>query len=370
MLLTMINPREAFLQVKDSPSIISVLVVPPILIALTFSQYYVFYRVKMDIPAVFYTEQIDFFVNSLIRLRLLQYVIFTLFGVLLILLIFISGRWAGGCGDFKQGISVAGYVHAPNILGLVIITLLILFTPAVQTNILTLVGYPIRGQYKENIVISLGNYIGDDSNLTVAMRAYYSVPLNATISHNGIIMGATKIIGGEVNVTYVVSTPISINKTIKSILLNGTSLNYNMPLIMKNIFDSRDYCAEGCSKEFTVDLTLFLNNTYVLPVQENMSIPYIVTLNVFDANMGVKSYEITSSFYIEVMQYPDPQPLVSFINEKISPIVQISLVIILVWQFLLLAMALKTIHEYQWVKAILFVAAYAAARYLLLGFTI
>ncbi|MBO3808865.1 MAG: YIP1 family protein [Candidatus Brockarchaeota archaeon] len=370
ILLVIINPREAFLRVKDSPSVLPMAVIPPILVILTFAQYYVFYRVKMDIPAAFYTEQIDSFVNSLIQFRLMQYIIIVLFGILLLLLIFSSGRFIGGYGNFKQGISVTGYVHLPNVLGLVIIILLILSTPAVPTGVLTLVGYPARGQYEDNIVIGLRDYVGEESNLTIRVRGYYGIPLNATISSSGAIIGATRIVEGEINITYAAVTLSGINKTVKRIWLNGTSINYNTPLIMKNVFDSGDYCTGDCVKRFTVDLTLFLNNTYVSPVQENMSIPYTVTLNVYDARMKMESYEVSSSFYTEVAQCPDPQPLVNIINEKISPIVQVLIIAISIWQFLLFAISLRFVHEFQWVKAILFVGAYAAAKFLLLGFTI
>jgi hypothetical protein len=300
----------------------------------------------------------------------MQYIVIVLFGVLLVLLIFTSGKWIGGYGDFKQGISVTGYVHTPNVLGLVIIILLFLFIPVVPTGVLTLVGYPMGGQPKDNIVIGLKDYIGEESNLTVTMQAYYGVPLNATIGRNGTIMGVTKIIEGIINITYAVATPTGVNKTMKSILLNGTSFGYNTPLTIRNMLDSSDYCVGDCARRFTVDLTLFLNNTYVSPIEENMSIPYILTLNVFNGDTVMKRYGISSSFYTEVAQCPDPQPLVGFINEKISPIAQVLIVIISVWQFLLLAVALRIIHEFQWTKVILFVAAYAAAKYLLLGFTI
>jgi hypothetical protein len=370
MLLIIINPKEAFIQVKDSPSILSMLVIPPILVLLTFLQYHIFYRIKMDIPAVFYTSQVDSFINSLIQLRLMQYIVIVLFGVLLLLLIFTSGKWVGGYGDFKQCISVTGYVHTPNVLGLVIIILLFLFIPAVPTGVLTLVGYPMGGQPRDNIVVGLKDYIGEESNLTVAVQAYYGVPLNATISRNGTIMGVTKIIEGKINITYAVVSSTGVNKTVKSILLNGTSLGYNTPLTISNMFDSSDYCVWGCTRRFTVDLTLFLNNTYVSQVEENMSIPYVLTLNVFNGDEVVRRYDISSSFYTEVAQCPDPQPLVGFINEKISPIAQVLIVVISIWQFLLLVIALRVIHEFQWTKVILFVAAYAAAKYLLLGFTI
>ncbi|MEM3648445.1 MAG: YIP1 family protein [Thermoproteota archaeon] len=370
MLLIIINPKEAFLKVKDSPSLLPVLIIPPILVILTFAQYYVFYKVKMDIPAVLYTGQIDSFINSLIQFRLMQYIVIVLFSVLLLLLIFSSGRFLGGYGDFKQGISVTGYAHLPNVLGLVLIILLIVSTPAVPTGVLTLVGYPVRAQPKDDIVIGLRDYTGEDSNLTIRVRGYYSIPLNATISSGGIIIGATRIVEGEINITYASATPSGINKTVKHVWLNGTSLNHDTPLIMKSIFDSGDYCIGDCVKRFTVDLTLFLNNTYVSPVQENMSIPYVVALNIYEAGVKTRTYEVSSSFYTEVAQCPDPQPLVNLINEKISPIVQVLIIVISIWQFLLFAIALRVVHEFQWVKAILFVGAYAAAKFLLLGFTI
>ncbi|MEM3659301.1 MAG: Yip1 family protein [Thermoproteota archaeon] len=370
MLLTIINPRDAFLKVKDSPSFLPLIVIPPILVILTFAQYYVFYKVKMDIPAALYTGQIDSFINSLIQFRLMQYIVIVLFSVLLLLLIFSSGRFLGGYGDFKQGISVAGYAHLPNVIGLVIVILLIVSTPAVPTGVLTLVGYPARGQPRDDIVIGLKDYTGEDSNLTISVRGYYSIPLNATISSGGVIIGSTRIVDGVINITYASATPSGINKTVKHVWLNGTSLKHYTPLIMKNIFDSGEYCTGDCVKRFTVDLALFLNNTYVTPVQENMSIPYVVALNIYEAGVKAETYEVSSSFYTEVAQCPDPQPLVNIINEKITPIVQVLIIAISIWQFLLFAIALRVIHEFQWVKAILFIGAYAAAKFLLLGFTI
>ncbi|MEM3388899.1 MAG: Yip1 family protein [Thermoproteota archaeon] len=370
MLLTIINPRDAFLKVKDSPSFLPLIVIPPILVILTFAQYYVFYKVKMDIPAALYTGQIDSFINSLIQFRLMQYIVIVLFSVLLLLLIFSSGRFLGGYGDFKQGISVTGYAHLPNVIGLVIVILLIVSTPAVPTGVLTLVGYPARGQPRDDIVIGLKDYTGEDSNLTISVRGYYSIPLNATISSGGVIIGSTRIVEGVINITYASATPSGINKTVKRVWLNGTSLKHYTPLIMKNIFDSGDYCTGDCVKRFTVDLALFLNNTYVTPVQENMSIPYVVALNIYEAGVKAETYEVSSSFYTEVAQCPDPQPLVNIINEKITPIVQVLIIAISIWQFLLFAIALRVVHEFQWVKTILFVGAYAAAKFLLLGFTI
>ncbi|MGQ9691573.1 MAG: hypothetical protein ACUVQY_10030, partial [Thermoproteota archaeon] len=129
-------------------------------------------------------------------------------------------------------------------------------------------------------------------------------------------------------------------------------------------------CMDDCTRKFTVDLILFLNNTYVSPIQENMSIPFILTLNVFGTNMEMKSHEIASTFYTQVAQCPDPQPLINLINEKISPIVQVLIIAISIWQFLLLTIAFRVLHELQWLRAILLVIAYAVIKFLLLGFTI
>lgn len=370
MLLIIINPKEAFLQIKDSPSIISILVIPSILIVLTFVQYHLFYKVKMEIPTMFYTGQVDSFINSLMQFRLMQYIILLLFGILLVLLIFQSGKWLGGYGEFKQGISTTGYIHIPNFFGLIITILLILFIPAVRTNVLTFVGYSTKEQVKDDIVVNLKDYIGEESNLTIKVHAYYSIPLNATLGYGGTIMGTTKIVEGEINVTYAVMTSAGINKTIKGISLNGTIFGYNRPIMMRNMFNSSYYCMDGCTRKFTVDLILFLNNTYTSPVQENMSIPFILTLNVFGTNMEMKSHEIASTLYTEVAQCPDPQPLVNLINEKISPIVQVLIIAISIWQFLLLTIAFRVLHELQWLRAILLVIAYAVIKFLLLGFTV
>jgi hypothetical protein len=370
MLLTIINPREAFLQVKNSPSRVAIVIIPMILIGLTFLQYYVLYRVKMEIPTPFCNERINSFINSMIQIQLVQYVFYMSFGILLALTIFMLGRWTGGYGDFKQGLSVTGYVHVPNVLGLAITILLILSVPTVQTGLINFVGYPVTAPSDYNILLGLKDYIGRDANLTIAMRAYYDIPLNATVSHNGAVIGATKIISGEINITYATTTSGEINKTLKTILLNTMNVDYNTPIVMKNIFNSSEYSMDSNGKEFAFDLTLFLNATYISPVQQNVSIPYVIALKVFNSQGQMESYNITSSFYTEVIQSPDPRPLTSTLNERINTIVQTLLIIVSIWQFLLLAIAFKILHEFKWGKSAVFIIIYAAVKYLLIGLMI
>lgn len=377
IVLTIRNPREAFLQIKDSPDMLAIVIMPLIIVGLTFLQYYAIYKLKMNVPAPFYTNQIDSFINSMIQIRLIQYGFYMLFGISLAWSIFMIGRWLKGQGDFKQGLSLTGYAHVPNILGLIIAISLIISLPTVQTNVLTFVGYPVTEPLKDNIVLGLKDYVGVESNLTILLRAHYSVPLNATVADNGAIIGATKILSGEIsgfyseiNITYATVTSTGTNRTVKIIPLNGTVLEYNKPIIMRNVFDSSEYAMNDYARRFTVDLTLFLNNTYVLPIQENMSIPYIVTLKVFSPDTGVKSYEIDSSFYTEVKQYPDPRSLNDVLNKGFNTAMQVLLVVVMIWQLILFTMAFKIIHEISWIKAIILIIIYAVAKYLLTGFAL
>lgn len=374
ILTTIKNPIEAFLQIKDSPDILPIVIVPLIIIGLTFLQYHAIYRLKMNVPAPFYTNQIDSFINSMIQIRLIQYAFYMLFSVFLAWGIFMIGRWLEGQGDFKQGLSITGYAHTPNILGLIFSILLILSLPTVQTNLLTFVGYPVTGPPRENIVLNLSNYVGKESNLTITVRAYYSIPLNATVTDNGTLIGATRIISGEIsgflseiNITYVTTTSTGVNRTVKIIPLNNTIIDYNRPIEMKNIFNSSD----DYGRRFTVDLTLFLNNTYVIPTQENMSIPYIINLKVFNPNMDVESYEIKSNFYADVRQYPDPRPLNDvFLSKGFNTLMLFLLIIVTMWQFILFATAFKIIHEISWIRASILIIIYAAAKYILTGFSL
>ncbi|MEM2087626.1 MAG: Yip1 family protein [Thermoproteota archaeon] len=370
IVLTIINPKEAFLQIKNSPIRLAIVVIPLIILGLTFLQYYTLYKIKMEIPKPFYNERIDSFISSMIQLQLVQYVFYMSFGILLALTIFMLGRWTGGYGDLRQGLSVAGYTHVPNVLGLLITISLILSVPTVQTGLITFVGYPITKPSEYNVIIGLKEYIGQEANLTIAMRAYYDIPLNATISSSGAIIGATKIIAGEINITYTTITSIGINSTGKIVLLNATPLDYNVPVIMKNIFNSSEYSLSNSERDFALDLILFLNATYIFPIQENISIPYIITLKVFNPDAQMETHEIASSFYTEAIQSPDPRPLTGILNEKINSIIQVLLIIVSIWQFLLLAIAFKILHEFKWEKAAIFILIYAAVKYLLIGLII
>ncbi|MEM2940554.1 MAG: Yip1 family protein [Thermoproteota archaeon] len=375
--LTIKNPKGAFLQIKDSPDILAIVIIPLIIVGLTFLQYYAIYRLKMNVPAPLYTNQIDSFINSMIQIRLIQYAFYMLFGISLAWSIFMVGRWLKGQGDFKQGLSITGYAHVPNILGLIVAILLILSLPTVQTSVLTFVGYPVTEPLKDNIVLDLKNYVGDESNLTIVVRAHYSIPLNATMADNGTIIGATKILSGEIsgfyseiNITYIATTSTGTNRTVKIIPLNDVILDYNKPITMKNIFNSSEYVLANYGRTFTVDLTLFLNNTYILPVQENMSIPYIITLKVFSPDMGVKSHEIKSSFYTEVKQYPDPRSLNDVLSTGFNVAMQVLLIVVTIWQVILFAAAFKIIHEISWIKALILIIIYVVAKYLLTGFAL
>lgn len=362
MVMTITNPKEGFLLLKDSPNLLAIIVIPLILAGLTFTQYYILYMTKMSIPARFYTGQIGSFLWGWIWYLLIQYVFLLMFSIILASIFFSLGRWAGGYGGLKHSICVSSYAHIPNILGLLIaIFLVLLMFPTVKTGIVNYVGYTRTGQPENNIILELNNYTGVNSNLTISVSAYYSIPLNATTNYNGAIMETTEIISGEIKTTYVEEALNGVSTTTQTVPLNGTKFDYNTPIKIENVFNNT---------RFRVDLTLFLNNTYTLPLRENVSVPYVITLKVFDSERGVKTYDVTSSFPAYIFQSPDPRPFFNILEQQVNPIMQALSVIISIWQFGLMIIAFKIIHDIKISRAILFVAIYAVAKYFLIGFIV
>lgn len=362
MVMTITNPKEGFLQLKDSPNLLGIIVIPLILSGLTFIQYYILYMIKMSIPSRFYTNQISSFLWGWIWYLLIQYVFLLMFSIILASIFFSLGKWAGGYGGLKHSICVSGHAHIPNILGLLIaIFLILLMFPTVKTGVVNYVGYTRTGQPENNIVVELNNYTGVDSNLTISVSAYYSIPLNATTNYNGAIMEMTEIINGEIKATYTEETLNGVSTITQKIPLNGTKFGYNTPIKIGNVFNST---------RFRIDLTLFLNNTYTLPAQENVSVPYLITLKIFDSEIEGKTYDIVESFPTKIFQSPDPRPFFNILEQQINPIMQALSVIISFWQFGLMIIAFKIIHEIRISRAILFVAFYAVAKYFLIGFIV
>ncbi|MBO3800159.1 MAG: YIP1 family protein [Candidatus Brockarchaeota archaeon] len=368
MIMTITNPRKGFLQLKDSPNLLAIIVIPLILAGLTFIQYYILYMIKMSIPSRFYTDQISSFLWGWIWYLLIQYVFLLMFSIILASIFFSLGKWAGGYGGLKHSICVSSHAHIPNILGLLTaIFLILLVFPTVKTGIVNYVGYTRTGQPEDNIVLELNNYTGVDSNLTISVSAYYSIPLNATTSYNGAIMDTTEIIDGKIKTTYVERALNGVNATTQIVLLNGTKFGYNIPIKIGNVFNGKVF---KFNNTIRVDLTLFLNNTYILPMQENVSVPYIITLKVFDSEREVKTYDIAASFSTNIFQSPDPRPFFNVLEQRINPVMQALSVIISIWQFGLMIIAFQIIHEIKISRAIIFVAVYAIAKYFLIGFII
>ncbi|MEM2608212.1 MAG: hypothetical protein ABIM44_01795 [candidate division WOR-3 bacterium] len=360
------NPKKAFLEVKNYPNILSVVIILPLLAGTIFLQHYILYRIKMIIPSPLYVEQINSFIDSLLLIQPLRYISFMVFSVFLTLAIFMIGGRIGGYGNIKHGISVTGYVYTSNLLGFTAATLLVLSIPAIQTGVLPFIGYPIEGKPNENIVIRLNDYVGENSNLTISFYAHYLVPPEITIQNN-IITESIRIISGEIGdfkseikVEYAVDTSNGINRTVKITSLKDMVFNYSTPLEIKDVFSFNDH-----GKRFKIDLILFLNNTCIFPLKDNISVPYILVLNVFNSNETMKIYEIRSSVYKNVSYYPDPRP---FYNILIT--IQVFSLVATIWQIILLATSFKVIHEFTLFKTVGIMLLYSIAKLFLIGFVV
>ncbi|MGQ9479335.1 MAG: YIP1 family protein [Thermoproteota archaeon] len=369
-ILAFIKPQKAFQQIKDFPNLLSIIIIPLMLTGLAFLKYYVFYKFKIIIPTILLTPEIAFFTDSVVQFLVINHLFYLLLGILLALLIFQVGRWLmGGYGDWRQGASVIGYIHVPNVLGMIITILIVLLIPPVETGVVTYVrnastevAYPIN--------IGLYDYITENSNLTVRINLNYEIPIDVVKYNGNMLKGITKITGGVINFTYITVSPAGLNETIQSIKLENKTLDYNVPIVVEGIEFNISRCTDNCTEKLILNMILLLNNTYMSPVERNMSIPFIIHLNVVESGLKTKSYDIKSNCYLEIIQIPNPKPLSEVVVEKINPVEQFLTMIVTIWQVFLLAIASKIIHEFEFKKYISLAILYVIIRFLLVGFTV
>lgn len=371
ILSSIINLGGIFQRIKDSPSSLSMImliIIPLIILGLRSMQFYILLKGKLNIPQIFSTPEIDYFMNGLLIDVIKYYASYIFFGFLVAFTIFMLGAWRGGLGGWKHGIATIGFVYIPNVMGLMMLTILFASFPVFKTGVVTTIGYPlntVKSEYYDyNIIVNMKNYVGENSNLTIAVYAEYVIPLNATKSENGIIRGET-VLNAWVEFKYVFSTVSGVNTTTKTIILNSTSMSYNTPIVLKDVEFN---FSENNAKRFVVDLILFLNNTYISPVQENFSVPYVLTLSVYEPDAGIKSYDIKSDYYTLIQRFPDIQPLSKFM-EDFNWLIWATTIIVNIWHFFLFSSAMKIIHDFGWRKTMIFTGIYLLAR-LFLGFGI
>lgn len=360
------NPKKAFQEIKESPNILSPVIILPLLAGAMFLQNYVLYGIKMRIPSSLYTGQIKSFVEGLLLIQPLYYISFMVFSVLLTFIVFIIGGYMGGYGGTKHGLSVTGYVYTFNLLSFIIVTLTILFIPTIHTGVLSFIGYSTEGESSENIVIGLSDYIGKNANLTISFYMHYLIPPTTTIQ-NSIIIEPVRIISeeigdfkSEINIEYTINTSNGVNKTIKTISLKNMVLNYSTPLEIKDAFFLIDN-----EKGFKIDLILFLNNTCVFPIEKNVSIPCKLVLNILNSDNTTKTYEIKLNVYKSVSYYPDPRPF-----HTVLVAIQIPSIIATILQIILLTISFKIVHEFTLPKTIGIMMIYSLAKFFLIGFIV
>ncbi|MEM2931018.1 MAG: hypothetical protein QW797_09210 [Thermoproteota archaeon] len=366
--MILINPRTALLRIKDSPIIILMFIIPLILIGLKSLQFYTLLKVKLAVPPVFFTQQMDSLLNTLFFDTVKYYSSFIFFGFLMALIIFMVGTWRGGLGGWRNGMSAIGYVYMPNAVGLAIITVLLLSLPTVQTSVVTTIGNPNVSKAGTNIAVNMKNYTGEDANLTIAIYAEYKIPLSANKSEGGIITRET-VLNGLIDFTYTFKTLTGFNITTQTVRLDNISISHTTPIVVDKVEFNRDEnCTDNCIRKLMVNMVLFLNNTYTSPVPENMSIPYIITLNVYKADSSMETHVVSSSFYTEIMQFPDFQPLSNTMSSY-NLLMTFITIVVNVWHFFLFANAVKIIHDFGWSKSLIFTGAYIVSR-LFIGFGI
>lgn len=369
--LSIINPRKAIEEIKDSPNILPILILPLILAGLTFLRYYLIFHIKIRVPEPLYSSQLESFFNAMIWISIVQYVFYLLMGLLLVTVFFMLGRWLGGNGDWVQGVSAIGYAHTPNALIMILLVSIIFFSiPTIPTGLVNTIGQLSGSSENKIIIVDLKRYAGIDSDISISLYLQYKIPLNATRGSNNTIIGRSTISEGNINVSYSMRTGNEIRTVNKSISLKNTVIDSNTPVVLSNVVlnVSGNYGEKNIEK-ISLDLTILLNNTYASPIPNNLSIPYKMTITFFYPN-DVKTYEVSSRFYPDVFQIPDPEPLLNMVGGKINMVEYFLTVIAMVWQTLFLFMSFKMIHEFTSYKAALLIAIYTVVKFFVIGFTI
>lgn len=369
--LSIINPRKAMEEIKDTPNLLPILILPLILAGLTFSRYYMLFHFKIKVPEPLYSSHLESFFNTMIWINTIYYVFYLLIGLLLVTFFFILGKWLGGSGYWVQGISAIGYVHTPNVLLMLLLVVVLFFSvPTVQTGLVNTIGQFSEESGNKRIIIELKGYAGIDSNISISLYSQYKIPQNATKGINNTIIGKTIISNGNVNISCSIRNEDRIRMINKIISLNNTIIDSNTPVILNNIVlnVSDNLNVKGIEK-ISLDLIILLNNTYVSPIPENSSIPYKMTVVLFYPD-GVKTYEISSKFYPDIFQTPDPEPFLSVMKERISTIEYFLTIIAMIWQTLLLFILFRTIHEFTLYKTAVLIAVYIVVKFFIIGFTI
>lgn len=367
--LSIVNPKKAIEEVKDSPNILPILIFPLILAGLTFLRYYMLFHIKIKVPEPLYSSQLESFFNAMIWISIVQYVFYLLMGLLLVTVFFMLGRWLGGSGDWVQGISAIGYAHTPNILIMLLLVSIIFFSiPTIPTGLVNTIGQLSDSSENKIIIVNLKEYTGVDSNISISLYSKYKIPLNATRGLNNTIIGRTTISNGNINISCYVKTGSEIHKVNKSISLNNTIIDSSTPIVLNNIVLDMSSNEKNMGM-ISLDLTIMLNNTYVTPIPNNLSIPYKMAITFFYPN-EVKTYEISSRFSPDIFQIPDPEPLLSTIGGRINMVEYFLTLIAIVWQTLFLFMSFKMIHDFTSHRAALLIAIYTIIKFFVIGFTI
>ncbi|MGQ9479332.1 MAG: hypothetical protein ACUVQ0_04820 [Thermoproteota archaeon] len=363
MLLSVISFENMLRYIKTSPKIIFLFITPPMLLALRFIHLYILLRVKIIFPQLFVPQAYPY-MDALLFDAIKYYGSYVFFCFLVALIIFRLGVWVGGSGEWRQIMSATGFVYLPNVIGLIVLIVHSLTFPVFQTNIITTVGYSPDvtqmgySMYRDyDIMVDMRNYTVANSSLKITIYAEYETPLNVTIGESGRIEGETRV-NGQLNLEYSFTNGSTL---VRSVKFENISLNYDVPIVIRNI--NLNY--SGINENLIIDMMLFLNNTYASTIGENFSIPYILTITVSEPNLGTRSHEVKSSFYTLIQRFPNIKPLYNFMKEFDSSM-QILTLIVYALHFLLYASAIRIIHEFRWVKSILFTVFYVGFHLLLL----
>ncbi|MDW8033837.1 MAG: Yip1 family protein [Nitrososphaerota archaeon] len=372
LVLSIISPRKAIEEIKESPNLLPILILPLILAGLTFLRYYTIFYLKIKVPEPLFNPQLETFFNAMIWINIVQYVFYLLMGLLLVTVFFMLGKWLGGSGDWVQGVSAIGYAHTPNILAMLLLIIILLsYVPIVPTGLVNTVGQFSEDHRNKRIIVDLKKYTGIDSNISVSLHLQYKIPLNATKGLNNTIIGKSSVSRGILNISYYMITIYGTHMVNKRISLNDNIIDSNTPLVLNNIMFnlSNNYKDEKYAEKVFLDLIILLNNTYVSPIPHNLSIPYKIIID-FCYQNETKTYEIGSNFYPDIVQIPDPEPFLNVIRERTSMIEYFLTLLAIIWQTFFLIISFKMIHDFTWHKTALLIAAYIVIKFFVIGFTI
>jgi hypothetical protein len=385
--LTVTDPFRAFRFIGYAPDWGIVLFVIGLLTGLSYLQYYLLFRFKMDIPVAFQSAEVEGVRNFIVNWYFSGAFVATGLSILIGLgIMVVLTRALSGTSAIKQTSIGVIYANIGRVLVTIIMLVIIVLSPAVITPIETagsgraviMVDTP-RGKLITTMIV-LFNYTVPLDATTVPLPDVQSTMIQGRTDLSVSINYSARVGDEDVLFSTVDSAGIPVNRTsvainYSSVLVEGylpidalsqdvvTTLNWTSP---RNVLPR-----ERIGIESTVQIPL--NLTYIIPGAENQTlptwaswvydssgrqkilifkIPVTVSGWVTDGGGRRTHYTTTTVAFFNVTQAPQGLYFSrKFFSGSIPQVFSVLGYFSLIWQALLFAVVARVVNELSWPKA-------------------